>query len=167
MKTSLFALAAVLGFASPASAGDLPITSQIDAVTVYPHGADITRLAEVKLPGAETTLLLDDLPGSVDPQSVRAEGTGNDVEILSVDTNLLPVSQEATDARRKEFDAKIEKLGDERQTLDQLIADKDAQRKLLLSLADRKLSPTQGNGKDKGIDGEGLRGGEQHGLNDT
>ncbi|MGB9143925.1 MAG: mucoidy inhibitor MuiA family protein, partial [Aestuariivirga sp.] len=141
---------------SPAFATDLKSLSHVDAVTVYPNGAEITRVAEAHLAAGDTTLILEDLPGELDAQSIRVEGSGGEgVEIGSVDSKLIYLSTEAHDAERKRLEREIETLGDERQALDQTLSDADYQKRLLLSLADKQLAPGSEE-KPKSVDAEQL-----------
>lgn len=128
---------------TPAFATDLKSNSHVDAVTVYPSGAEVTRVTEAHLAAGDTTLILEDLPGELDAQSIRVEGTGGvGVEIGSVDSKLIYLSTESQDAERQHLEKEIETLGDERQALDQTLSDADYQKRLLLSLADRQLTPS-------------------------
>ena len=137
---------------SPAFAADLKAHSHVDAVTVYPSGAEVTRVTEVHLAAGETTLILEDLPGELDAQSIRVEGAGGaGLEIGSVDSKLVYLSTAAQDAERKNLEKEIETLGDERQALDQTLSDADYQKRLLLSLADKQLVPSSDE-KSKTID---------------
>jgi uncharacterized protein (TIGR02231 family) len=141
---------------TPAFAADLKSLSHVDAVTVYPNGAEITRVTQARLPAGETTLILEDLPGELDAQSIRVEGAGGaGIEISSVDSKLIYLSSDAQDAERKRLEKEIETLGDERQSLDQTLADADYQKRLLLSLADKQLVPTSEE-KPKSVDAEQL-----------
>jgi uncharacterized protein (TIGR02231 family) len=137
---------------TPAFAADLKAPSHVDAVTVYPSGAEVTRVAEARLMAGETTLILEDLPGELDAQSIRVEGAGGaGLEIGSVDSKLIYLSTAAQDAERKSLEKEIEALGDERQALDQTLSDADYQKRLLLSLADKQLVPSSDE-KSKALD---------------
>ncbi len=137
---------------SPAFAADLKAPSHVDAVTVYPSGAEVTRVTEAHLLAGETTLILEDLPGELDAQSIRVEGAGGaGLEIGSVDSKLVYLSTAAQDAERKNLEKEIETLGDERQALDQTLSDADYQKRLLLSLADKQLVPSTDE-KSKAVD---------------
>jgi uncharacterized protein (TIGR02231 family) len=128
---------------TPAFAADLKSLSHVDAVTVYPSGAEVTRVTEARLTAGDTTLILEDLPGELDAQSIRVEGVGGEgVEIGSVDSKLFYLSTDAQDAERKRLENEIEALGDERRALDQTLSDADYQKRLLLSLADKQLMPS-------------------------
>ncbi len=138
---------------TPASAADFNATSLVDAVTVYPQGADVTRLARIVLPAGEHRIIMSDLPASVDPRSIRVEGEGSStLEIASVDTKTHYISQADRDARRKALEKQIAALYDERTNLDQAIADANQQRSFLLGLADRQFLPQSSNEPVKGID---------------
>jgi uncharacterized protein (TIGR02231 family) len=143
----------------PALADDIRSPSHIDAVTVFPQGANVVRVSEVALQAGEHTLILDDLPGTIDTQSIRVEGIGgNGLEIASVDSKLVQLSSEFVDAQRKSLDADIEKLNDERISLDQTISDAEYGRKLLLSLADKQLVPASSTETMKAVDATQLGG---------
>lgn len=157
MRLTLLSFALLSTSLSGAFAATLPAPTRIDAVTVFPQGAEVSRLATVKLPAGTTTLLLEDLPGEADPQSIRVEGAGGEgIEITSVDTRVMPLMSAALDAERKAIEAQIQTLQDERAGLDQVIADADYQKRLLLSLADKQLMPAPQPEKPQMIDGAGL-----------
>jgi uncharacterized protein (TIGR02231 family) len=137
---------------TPAFAADLKALSHVDAVTVYPSGAEVTRVTEAHLLAGETTLILEDLPGELDAQSIRVEGAGGEgLEIGSVDSKLVYLSTAAQDVERKNLEREIETLGDERRALDQTLSDADYQKRLLLSLADKQLVPSSDE-KSKAVD---------------
>src|SRR5213593_2728641 len=92
-KTSmrlLIALALLPGFVGAATAADIKGTSKIDAVTVYPAGAEIMRLGKVKLERGDHVILFTDLPARAIHSSIRVEGkaTGK-LEIGSVDSRRV------------------------------------------------------------------------------
>ena len=60
---SLIAFAA----AFPAVAAEAEVVSRIDAVTLYPDAAIITRLAEVDTPAGDNVLTFRNLPLGLDP----------------------------------------------------------------------------------------------------
>jgi len=144
---------------SPLWAAEINLASRIDAVTVYPQGADVWRTGTVEVPAGETRLLVSDLPGSIDPQSIRVEAVGNDGMVINgIDTKLVDLPSSAADEKRKGLDKKLEALADEKQALDQLILDANAQKSLLLSLANKQLTPASTTETLKSIDASGLDG---------
>ena len=86
-KAAFFAAAPL--FALPAYAADLERQSRIDAVTVFPDAAMITRIAPIVVPQGASTLSIKGLPAVLDPASVRVEATAEgNLEIASVETRL-------------------------------------------------------------------------------
>ncbi len=159
MKIALATVLLSTTFLAPAFAEDIKVLSHVDAVTVFPQGADVVRVTEATLSAGEHTLILDDLPGTIDPQSIRVEGIGGQgLEISSVDSKLVQLSSVDLDAQRKAIDGDIEVLNDERSSLDQTIADAEYQRKLLLSLADKQLIPASSTETVKAVDATQLGG---------
>jgi uncharacterized protein (TIGR02231 family) len=76
-----------LAAALPALAQDLPVDSTIDAVTVYPQGALVTRRVPFSVQAGASTILIPDLPSGIDTSSLRIEGLeGGFLEIRSVET---------------------------------------------------------------------------------
>ncbi len=142
MKQAFIAAVLATTFLTPVAAAEYQAESSIDAVTVFPRGAEVTRLARVELEDGDHTLTLDSLPGSIDPESIRVEGVSSgQIEIASVDSKTVHVTDEAATAEeRKRVEDRIEALHDERAALDQLIADATYQRKLLQELASKPFS---------------------------
>ena len=133
-----FAVALLLSAsASAAFAQDIQALSHIDRATVYPQGADIERVAKVDLQIGDNPIVFADLPANVDPQSIRVLGSGPEsFEIGSIDTKVLSDANLSA-GKRKDLEAQIEKLTDERVGLDGAIADYETERKLLLTIADK------------------------------
>lgn len=108
--------AAVL--AGRAAADEIPVTSRLETVTVFPAGAEATRAARLALAKGEHTLIFDDLPAEAVPSSIRVDGKATaGLDIQSVDTRrrYIPrADQEALQAERKGIEDEIEKLRDER-----------------------------------------------------
>ncbi len=137
---------------STAWSQDFSATSKIDAVTVYPQGADVTRLATVELPQGAHRILLAGLPANIDPQSIRVEGEGTGkVEIASVDARDSYVGAAAADSEQLAIQKQITTLTDERALLDMTIADSNHQRTFLLNLADKQLTPQSTTDATKAI----------------
>ncbi|MCZ7659503.1 MAG: mucoidy inhibitor MuiA family protein [Xanthobacteraceae bacterium] len=104
--------------AAPAAAAELDTQSRIDAVTVYPDGATVTRMIRAEVPGGDTTLVARDFPPSLDPASLRVEGEGRLV-IGAIDAR--PPRPELPPAA-PELERRLEALKDERTVLDDEIA---------------------------------------------
>jgi uncharacterized protein (TIGR02231 family) len=121
-------VACVLIFAgvAPLGAAELDVRSAIDAVTVYPDGATVTRLITVDLPRGDTTLIARDFPPGLDPSSLRVEGEGaGGVTIGAIDARPPRVERVAMPP---EIEKKIEALRDERASLDDRIAAETARK---------------------------------------
>ncbi len=121
-------------FATAAAAADLAVGSKIDAVTVYPDGAAVTRVIHVDVPAGDSVLLARDFPPTLDPATLRVEGEGNaHLTIGAIDARpprpepprIIP-----------ELEARIEALKDERDALDDKIAAAEARKKFAQRFAE-------------------------------
>ena len=123
--TGLVLLAALA--ITPAGAVDLDVTSAVDAVTVYPDGASVTRVIALDVPAGDNTLVAKDFPLTLDPTSLRVEGEGGaKLTIGAIDTRPpRPVPP----ANLSEIDKRIEALKDERANWQGAIAAAEARRK--------------------------------------
>ena len=120
--------------AGEAHAADVAASSVVDAVTVYPDGASVTRLVTVDLPAGENSAVLKDFPLTLDPSSLRVEGeAGAKLTIGAIDAKppraALPVNL-------PELDKRIEALKDERANLQGAIDAATARRKFAERFAD-------------------------------
>ena len=113
--------------AAPASAAELDVRSAIDAVTVYPDGATVTRLITVDLPQGDTTLIARDFPPGLDTSSLRVEGEAQaSVVIGAIDARApRPEKPAASPQTEKRWQA----LKDERAALEDQIAAETARKK--------------------------------------
>ncbi|HJZ20397.1 MAG TPA: mucoidy inhibitor MuiA family protein [Bradyrhizobium sp.] len=142
VTTSLVALSVLA--AVQAQAADLSTTSTVDAVTVYPDGASVTRVIALDLPAGDSSAVVDDFPLGLDTSSLRVEGEADArITIGAIDTKL---PRAAPPLNMPEIDKRIEALKDERADLDGAIAAATARRKFAQRFADG--SPT--NIGDKG-----------------
>jgi uncharacterized protein (TIGR02231 family) len=133
-----------------AHAADVKGTSRIDAVTVYPSGAELTRVGKVKLERGDHVVLFTDLPARAVGNSIRVEGkaTGN-LLIGSVDTRrvFVPRTDDAIAAtERKRVEDAIEKLKDERAVLQTAVQAAEAQKDLISNLAQLPTRPAPAHG---------------------
>jgi uncharacterized protein (TIGR02231 family) len=127
---------------TPALAADIAANSHVDAVTVFPSGAEIVRVAEAQLEAGEHSLVFSGLPGDLQTETIRVEGTSpGKIEIGSVDSRLVRVPSTVVDGQRKAIDARIETLQDERTQLDQTIGDAEYQKSLMQQLATNAFTP--------------------------
>jgi uncharacterized protein (TIGR02231 family) len=136
--------------ATAAVGAEVKGTSRIDAVTLYPSGAEITRAARLKIDKGEHTLLFADLPAEAVPASIRVEAkaTGK-LEIGSVDTRRVsvPRTDEAVAAsERRRLEEAIEKLKDERALLEAAALAAETQKRLIENLTQLPGRPAPANG---------------------
>jgi uncharacterized protein (TIGR02231 family) len=113
--------------AAPLRAADLDAASTIDAVTVYPDGATVTRVITLDLPSGDNTLVAKDFPLSLDPSSLRVEGeSGAKLTIGAIDAKP---PRPAPPVNLSEIDRKIEALRDQRADLDGAVASAGTRKK--------------------------------------
>lgn len=90
---------------------------EVTAVTVYPDRARVTCQGQLTVEAGLHRLLIDELPLTLEPDSVRVQGRGTAlVRLLSVDVAQRPYF-ETPAARVRELEAEIEQLEDEQQAL--------------------------------------------------
>jgi uncharacterized protein (TIGR02231 family) len=108
-------------------AADVDASSTVDAVTVYPDGASITRLITLDLPAGDNSAVLKDFPLALDPSSLRVEGeAGAKLTIGSIDARP---PRAAPPVNLPELDRRIEALKDQRADLQGAINAAAARRK--------------------------------------
>jgi hypothetical protein len=125
MRTGGILAAVLLAAASPAFASDIPAPSKIEAVTVFPSGAEVTRTVKVKLEAGEHTLLVNGIAGDAILPSIRVEAGAKDrLEIGSVDASqvsLASTDPAVAQSARKKIEDEIDALGDQRAAEDDVI----------------------------------------------
>lgn len=120
-----YVLGPFCGMSLSALAADLDVHSKIDAVTIFPNIALVSRIAEVDLPAGQTSLVFKNLPINLDPASLRVSGQG------AGKLTLGPVASRLTRAEPKPdnaIEARLKELRSEREgwqvTLEALEAEK-------------------------------------------
>ncbi len=148
MRTLALMLAVSLPAGGAALAADIPAQSKIEAVTVFPSGAEVTRTLKVKLGAGEHTLLVDGIAGEAILSSVRIEvPAGEKLEIGSVDArhvNLSSTDPAVAQSARKRIEEQMQGLRDAREVQDAAIKAGQGQEAFLDNLA--KLPQTQNTG---------------------
>ena len=113
--------------AGPLLAADIPAGSAVDAVTVYPDGASVTRVISLDLPAGENSAVLKDFPLTLDPASLRVEGEADaKLTIGAIDAKS---PRAAPPLNLPDLDKRIEALKDERVNLQGAIDAATARRK--------------------------------------
>lgn len=121
-------------FALPSWAADVDTSSAIDAVTVYPDGATVTRVIALDLASGDSTLVAKDFPLSLDPSSLRVEGeAGAKLTIGTIDARP---PRAAPPVNLPELDKRIEALKDQRADLQGTIDSANARRKFAQHFAE-------------------------------
>jgi uncharacterized protein (TIGR02231 family) len=125
VTSSLVLLTAVA--AMPARAASVAAMSTVDAVTVYPDGASVTRLIAVDVPAGDNTVVLNDLPLGIDTSSLRVEGEAEAKLTIGAIDARPPRAAPPVDL--PELDKRIEALQDQRDNLQGAIDAANARRK--------------------------------------
>ncbi|MGE3065581.1 MAG: mucoidy inhibitor MuiA family protein [Hyphomicrobiaceae bacterium] len=155
----VWVLAAVAGLVAglvPAQAAEIRAGSRVQSVIVFPVGAEVARIAKVKLEAGDHSILFNDLPAAAIASSIRVEGkaTGK-LQIGSVDSRRVMVPRNdaasaASDRRRIELE--IERLKDERAVQDAAIQAAEAQQTLLKNLAELPGRPVPAGTNPQPVD---------------
>ena len=135
-------LAILAGSASSPGAVAVPLDAGggIDRVTVHLDGAEITRVAEIRVPAGESQVRFARIPQAVHPDSILVRGRGVAASIGAVELRSeaeeprRPAEAAGLDAERARLDAEDRRLGMEELT------DRDL-KKYLDSLRDVASSP--------------------------
>ncbi|MEP6836908.1 MAG: mucoidy inhibitor MuiA family protein [Bradyrhizobium sp.] len=125
VTSSLVVLAAFA--AGAAQAADIDASSTVDAVTVYPDGASVTRVIALDLPAGDNSAVLKDFPVTLDPSSLRVEGEAS--AKLTIGAIDAKPPRAAPPVNLPELDKRIESLKDERANLQGAIDAATARRK--------------------------------------
>jgi uncharacterized protein (TIGR02231 family) len=131
----VFMLSCAVVLARAAAAAELDVGSTIDAVTVYPDGAAVTRVIHIDVPAGDSVLFARDFPPTLDPATLRVEGEGG--------AHLMIGAIDARPPRPEpprvipELEARLEALQDERNALDDKIAAAQARKRFALRFADK------------------------------
>jgi uncharacterized protein (TIGR02231 family) len=134
-------------------AADVPISSRVDAVTVFPQGAEVSRVAKVNLEKGMHTVVLSDVPADALPGSIRVEGlaTGK-LEIGSVDSRrlMVPSTDVAVAAsERRRIEDEIEILRDQRGTAEAQFQAAETQKLLINNLSQLPTRPAPAQGAER------------------
>lgn len=137
----------------PAFAGETPATSRVDAVTVFPQGAEVSRIAKVKLEKGAHTVILSDLPADAVPSSIRVEGLATSkLEIGSVDSRRLMVprgDEQAAASERRRIEDQIELLRDQRGVSEAQFQAAETQKNLIVNLSQLPTRPAPVQGAER------------------
>lgn len=136
----LFSAALLLALSLPVPAlaetadKDIVAESAIKAVTVYTGRAKVTREAVVDVPAGARTVVFKDLPATLLPDSLRAEGKSKASVKFGAVAHKQVMSSQLTSAREKELTEKMETLQDQLSLLNAEKSGLDAQNTFLANL---------------------------------
>lgn len=123
---------------------ELIVASQVTQVTVYPDRARVTRQGTEEVTTETQKIILDELPTTLLPDSVRVSGRGTArVRIQGVDTQWHYYTETPT-TRVRELEQEIQKLEDESRGLNDRKAALAARMKYLDGLASATLEYAKG-----------------------
>jgi uncharacterized protein (TIGR02231 family) len=130
----VFALAAPQAAQAQINQAATSVTSRIEAVTVYPDGATVTRAIRVDLPQGDSVLRAEDFPPTLDPASLRVEGEAQaQLVVGGIDARPPRAERPPTDPA---IEMRIEALKDERAALDGSIEAATARHKFATRFAE-------------------------------
>lgn len=140
----------------PAFSAEVQAPSHVDAVTVFLAGAEVTRVAKVKIDKGEHTVIFSDIPASAVAGSIRVEGkaTGK-LDIGSVDTArkyLARAESQAADSERKKIEDELELLRDQKTVIEAQVQAAETQKTLIANLAQLPTRPVTAGGASGGED---------------
>jgi adenylosuccinate synthase len=124
------------------------VKSKIDAVTVFPDAAMVTRVGAVEAPAGVSTLVFRDLPMNVDPASLRVTGeAGAKLAIGAVEARIVPGEGRQADSA---VEMRLKQLRAEREGWQVTI---DASSTKLTMIGNySKIEPQKLAGEDKVVD---------------
>lgn len=124
-------------FSLPAWAGDLSVQTSPDSVTIYPSGARVLRKGQADLPAGPQTLVMEDLPAGLDPESLRLKMEGpKGTTVFEVKLREAFSSEEKA-AKRAKLEAQVQALEDQKTDSADRIASRKAEAEILKALADK------------------------------
>ena len=91
-------------------ADDIPLTSDVKSVTLYPQGATVTREIPFEAAAGQHDLILTDLPQTTPLDSVRVAVDGAVLGSLTVRNDFVPPRNADDDATFKVAEAEVERL---------------------------------------------------------
>ncbi len=164
-RFTLSTLALALCLIPAAQADTLTQPSQIQAVTVHPGMATVTRTLALHLPAGEHTLLIPELPAGLDEASLRLSGVGNGLQIDSVEIRHLQ-ARELVQPEAEKLQSRQQQLQDQMAALQAEGAALTTQETFLQALAqapgkqqERGATPLAASDWSTGVAalGEGMR----------
>ncbi len=136
------------GVAPAAMAAEVVGPSRVDQVKVFLSGAEVTRVAKVKIDKGEHVVVFNDVPAGAVAGSIRVEGSATGkLDIGSVDTArqyLARAECQAADGERKKIEDELEALRDQKAVVDAQVQASETQKQLIINLAQLPMRPASG-----------------------
>ncbi len=133
------------GVTVAAHAEPVTVTSRVDAVTVFPSGAEVVRIGKARIGPQTEAVVFSDLPPEALPGSIRVDGkSAGNFAIGAVDTRRLFVPQHSgsdAESERKRIEKEIEALDDKRKIAEAKVSAADTQRTLIGNLTNLPNRP--------------------------
>jgi uncharacterized protein (TIGR02231 family) len=130
LRIALGSLIVWLSLSVGLSAAEFEAQSRIDAVTVYPDGATVTRVIQIDVPQGNATLVARDFPLSLDRSSLRVEGEAGTLLVIGAVNASTPSPERPV--VRPELERQIESLRDQIAALDDKIAAATARKNFVI-----------------------------------
>jgi len=99
---------AAIPFASWAE--DIPLSTDVSAVTLYPQGGTVTREVAFDAPAGKHDLILLDLPRNTDLETVRVEVEGAALGSVNARRDYVPPRDDSSSAEIVAAEAEVERL---------------------------------------------------------
>ena len=141
-RFTLSSLALALCLIPMAQADTLTRLSQIQAVTVHPGMATVTRTLALQLPAGEHILLIPGLPAALDEASLRLSGVGSGLQIDSVEIRHLQ-ARDLVQPEAERLQSRQQQLQDQMATLQAEGAALTTQETFLQALAQAPGKPQE------------------------
>jgi len=93
-------------------AEDIPLTSKVTDVTLYPQGATITREVPYSTPSGDHDLILLDLPRNTNIETLRVAVTGATLGSVTSRRDFVPPQDDRTSAAIEAAQAEVDRLED-------------------------------------------------------
>ena len=107
-STALFGLLLSAQFTSQAFADDIIAKSNIEAVTVYPGSAKVTRVSKISLNAGNNEVVIENLPLNLNETSLRVSGESQaDVSLGSIEL-FRNIKRDVVQQQEKELRQKIQ-----------------------------------------------------------
>ncbi len=91
-------------------AADIPLTSDVSQVTLYPQGATITRAVPFTIPVGQHDLILTDLPQSTPLASIRVAVDGASMGTITARNDFVPPRDDEINAAFDAAKTEVERL---------------------------------------------------------